>query len=213
MKRKSIFKIVLVLVLLISILVILANYRIRSSSKEFIFNDVKQVPTCRTALLLGTSKYLKSGIINYYFINRIIATHELYKAGKIKYIIISGDNSKDTYNEPLDMKNELILLGIPDSVIYLDYAGFRTFDSVIRANKIFGQDSIISVSQAFHNERTVFIARHYGIIAFGYNAKDVNAYMGFKTNFREKFARFKVFVDFMIDQQPKFLGQKIKIGS
>jgi SanA protein len=153
------------------------------------------------------------GSINQYFGNRIIATVELFKAGKIKYILVSGDNGSKGYNEPLDMKNELIQNGIPDAVIYLDYAGFRTFDSVIRANKIFGQTKIISISQKFHNERTVFIARKYNIEAFGYNAKDVDAYMGFKTNVREVFARVKVFVDIMSNKEPKFLGDKIKIGS
>jgi SanA protein len=128
---------------------------------------------------LETSKFLKNGQINLYYQNRILAAIELYKAGKIKYIIVSGDNSVANYNEPLDMKNDLVLLGVPDSLIYLDYAGFRTFDSVMRANKIFGQDKFFVISQLFHNERTVFIARHYDIEAFGYNAKDVTSYMRF----------------------------------
>jgi SanA protein len=126
-------------------------------------------------------------------------------------VIISGDNSKSTYDEPTDMKNELVKRGIPESVIFLDYAGFRTFDSVIRAQKVFSQTEFTVISQQFHNERAIVIARHYGIKAIGYNAKDVTAYNGFKTKVREKFARVKLFLDFIIGNEPKFLGKKIEI--
>lgn len=197
----------------IGILLFLANQRIRIISEPYVFSELSKVPEFNTGLLLGTSKFLKNGTINAYYQNRILAADALFKAGKIKYIIISGDNSKDNYNEPLDMKNDLLSLGMPDSVIYLDYAGFRTFDSVIRAYKIFGQKQFVSISQGFHNERTVFIARHYGIEAYGYNAKDVNAYMGFKTKIREYVARGKVFIDFLFDKQPKYLGDPVHIGT
>ncbi len=211
-KRKPWIKTLLVLTLLVIVLTIWANYRISSISKPYIYNHIENVPPTQTALLLETSKFLKNGQINLYYQNRILAAIELYKAGKIKYIIVSGDNSVANYNEPLDMKNDLVLLGVPDSLIYLDYAGFRTFDSVMRANKIFGQDKFFVISQLFHNERTVFIARHYDIEAFGYNAKDVTSYMRFRIQLREIFARAKVFLDMLVDKQPKFLGDKVKIG-
>jgi SanA protein len=211
-KRKQLIKTLLVLTPIAIVLVAWANYRISSISKPFIYNNIQHIPPKQAALLLGTSKFLKDGQINQYYQNRILAVIELYKAGKIKYIIVSGDNSVTNYNEPLDMKNDLILLGVPDSLIYLDYAGFRTFDSVIRANKIFGQDKFIVISQLFHNERTIFIARHYNIEAFGYNAKDVTSYMGFRIHLREIFARAKVFLDLLVDKQPRFLGDKVKIG-
>lgn len=211
--RNRFLRVIIVSLLLLILLITWANYRVINKSEPFIYTDINKVPFVQTGLLLGTSKLLKNGNTNQYFKHRINAAVDLYKSGKIKYLIISGDNSRPNYNEPLDMKNELMQAGIPDSVIYLDYAGFRTFDSVIRANKIFGQNKLISISQKFHNERTVFIARNYDIEAYGYNAKDVNAYMGFKTNLREIFARFKVFIDILIDKEPKFLGEKIKIGS
>jgi SanA protein len=109
------------------------------------------------------------------------------------------------------MKEELIKQGIPDSVVFLDYAGFRTFDSVIRAKEIFGQDSIIIISQQFHNERAIYIARKNNISAWGYNAKNVNSYKGFMTKIREYFARDKVFIDLLFGTKPKFLGQKITL--
>ena len=189
-----------------------ADHIIITSSTSFIKESTDNLPSLKTGLLLGTSRTLKNGKPNEYFYNRTLATVELYNASKIKYIIISGDNSEKDYNEPLDMKNELIKNGIPDSVIYLDYAGFRTFDSVIRAKEIFGQTSLIIISQKFHNQRAVYIARQYGIEAYGFNAKDVNMYSGFKTKFREYFARMKVFIDIYSGTTPKFLGDKIVIG-
>ncbi len=188
-----------------------ANYTINSFSEQYLYNGTDSIPPCKTAVLLGTSKFMRSGTKNYFFYNRITAAGTLFRSGKIRFIIISGDNSLSYYNEPADMKKELIKAGVPDSVIYLDYAGFRTFDSMIRAKEVFGQTKFIVVSQQFHNERAVFIARKYGIEAYGYNAEDVNAYSGFKTKVRELFARVKVFIDVYTNAKPKFLGEKIEV--
>lgn len=136
---------------------------------------------------------------------------DLFKAGKIDVIVISGDNSRKNYNEPMDMKEELMKQGIPEDRIYLDYAGFRTYDSVVRLEKIFGQKQFTVISQNFHNRRAIYIARHCNLEAIGYNAEDVNQYSGFKTMLREKFARVKVFVDFLIGTEPKFLGERVEI--
>ncbi len=187
------------------------NYLINDSTKSLLYSDTTLVPFNKTGVLLGTSKYVKRGRINEFWQNRIEAASALYKSGKIKYLIISGDNSKAYYDEPTEMKKELVKSGIPDSVIFRDYAGFRTFDSMIRAYKIFGQTSFTVISQEFHNQRAVFIARHYGINAIGYNAKDVSAYYAFKTKVRELLARVKLYLDLMFDKQPKFLGEKIEI--
>jgi SanA protein len=193
------------------ILTMYANQVIIEKSKAFVTDDINQLTTTKVGLLLGTSKTMKNGSENDFFFNRIDAAVQLYQSGKIKYIIVSGDNSKTYYNEPLDMKTELIKRGIPDSVIHLDYAGFRTLDSVVRAKEIFGQNSYIIISQKFHNERAVYIARRKGIQAFGYNAKEVVAYKGLKTKLREYFARDKVFLDFLFGVEPKFMGERIKI--
>ena len=189
-----------------------ANYKIDSETRPFIKNKTDELPKCKTALLLGTSKVLKHQQVNEYFYRRINATVNLYMAGKVKYIIVSGDNSTDNYNEPADMRRDLIKCGIPDSVIYMDYAGFRTFDSVVRAKEVFGQDTVIMVSQEFHNQRAIYLAQRIGLVAYGYNAEDVNSSAGIKTKFREFFARLKVFIDIYTNTQPKFLGNKIKVG-
>lgn len=188
-----------------------ANKTIEKKTQQFILKDLSSTQTFKAGLLLGTSKNLKNGIANDYFFNRIEATVELYKNGKIKYIIVSGDNGHEYYNEPEDMKQELKKQGVPDSVIFLDYAGFRTFDSVIRAKEIFGQDTLLIISQQFHNERAIYIARKNNIYAWGYNAKDVSSSKGLKTKTREYFARDKVFLDLLFGIKPKFLGQRIPL--
>jgi len=176
-----------------------------------VFSELDLVPEQKVALLLGTSKFIKSGYENLYYRYRIEACVALYQSGKIKAVLISGDNSTSDYDEPTDMKNDLIAAGIPEQKIFLDYAGFRTLDSIIRAKEIFGQQAYIIVSQKFHTERAVFIARHNQIEAIGFNAKDVTARYGFKTKVREYFARVKVLLDVIFHVQPKFLGEKIII--
>lgn len=196
----------------LSVLFILyANYTIDYEAEDNVTSDIGNLPNEKVGLLLGASKILSNGQPNPYFVNRIKATAELYHAGRIKYIIASGDNSRKNYNEPEDMKNALIELGVPADKIYEDFAGFRTLDSVVRAKEIFGQESFIVISQRFHNERAIYLAHRNGITAYGYNAKDVDKDAGFKTNLREKFARVKVFWDFFFGVEPKFGGEKIEI--
>lgn len=214
MKKKTLRKMVLFLLLFITavtLFTVYANYKIEKSTQSFVTDKIEKLPDTKVALVLGTSPNLKNGFQNYYFTYRIKAATELYKSGKVSHFILSGDHGKKNYNEPEAMKLALVKNGIPANVIYLDYAGFRTLDSMIRAKEIFGQSKFIVVSQKFHNQRAVYIAKQNGIEAFGYNAKDVNKQMGFKTNVREYFARTKVFIDNWFSVKPKFLGEKIEI--
>lgn len=188
-----------------------SNFKINAESEDYVTSELSKLPNEKTGLLLGTSKTLYNGAPNAYFFNRIFAAANLYKSGKVQNIIVSGDNSKKDYNEPEEMKNELVKAGVPADKIFEDFAGFRTLDSVIRAKEVFGQNSYIIISQRFHNERAVYLARKHGIEAFGYNAEDVNKYAGLKTNAREKLARAKVFWDFMFGVEPKFGGDKVLI--
>lgn len=202
---------ILIGAVLIFAVIVCANYAVRHTAKAFIYQNIDSIPQNKAGLLLGTSKLLRSGLPNQYFQNRIQATVDLYKAGKIEVVVISGDNSREGYNEPEDMKSELMLRGIPEDKIYLDYAGFRTLDSVVRMEKIFGQKSFTIISQKFHNQRAIYIAHAKGLQAVGYNAEDVNTYSGFKTQLREKFARVKLFLDLWTGKNPKFLGEPVII--
>jgi len=208
---KKSFYTLLILGVLSLLFTAFANYKIENSTEEFVTDKLEILPKTKVAIVLGTAPNLVSGYQNYYFTYRIEAATELYQSGKVTYFILSGDHGRKNYNEPEAMKQALIKNGVPENVIYLDYAGFRTLDSMIRAKEIFSQNEFIVVSQEFHNQRAVYIARQNGINAYGYSAKDVNKHAGLKTNIREYFARTKVFIDSFFGVQPKFLGEKIEI--
>jgi len=208
---KNILKFFLLLIVAGIVFIAWANYSIKKKSQAFVSYTIADIPRTKTALLLGTGKTLSNGQPNAYFYNRIRAAAGLYKSGKIQYIIVSGDNSQKDYNEPEDMQVALMEYGIPQERIFLDHAGFRTLDSVVRAKEIFGQTKLVIISQKFHNERAVFLAKQNGIEAFGYNAADVNKYAGFKTNLREYLAKAKAYLDLLLGVEPKFGGDKILI--
>jgi len=151
------------------------------------------------------------GGINPYYAHRIDATIALYKAGKIEFVLVSGDNGTIYYNEPTTIKKDLVEGGIPTDKIFLDYAGFRTLDSMVRAKFIFGLDSVTVISQQFHNERAIYIAEKKGLKAIGFNARGISGKQGTKVQFREYFARVKVFIDLLLNTQPRFYGDKIEI--
>ena len=187
------------------------NIYVEVISGEQTFTDVAEIPKNKVGLLLGTAKYVSGGHINLYYKYRINATVELYKSGKIKYILISGDNGSKNYNEPSTFKDDLVAAGIPEEHIFLDYAGFRTLDSVIRSKEIFQLSSFTVISQKFHNERAITIAHAKGIKAIGFNADDVSGRYGFKVKIREWLARVAMCMDLITGKQPKFLGEKITI--
>jgi SanA protein len=199
------------LLLSILLIVIVCNAKVENAAAGKTFFKAEDVPYNKVGIVLGTGKTIEGGFINPYFQYRVNAAVELWKKHKIQSIIISGDNSTTDYNEPVDFRNDLIKLGVDSNHIYLDYAGFRTFDSMIRLKKIFGQDSVTIISQQFHNERALYIAKREGIVAVGFNARDVNAKQGFKVQIREKLARVKLFVDYLAGTEPKFLGEKVRI--
>ncbi len=163
--------------------------------------------------LFEASKTLANAQPNLFFYFRIEAAAGLFRAGRVNYLIVSGDNSREGYDEPTDMRDALMAAGVPAERIYRDYAGFRTLDSVIRAREIFGQDSITIVSQRFHNERAIFIARAHGIDAVGYNAVNMPQYRGLKTKAREWLARTRTVLDvWVLGTKPKFLGPPVELG-
>ncbi len=199
------------LVLCLFLVVVYCNNRVNKAGEGKLFSAVEAVPANHVGLLLGTGKYLGSGAINPYYQYRVEAAAKLLADGKINYLVISGDNSRKAYNEPEMMRADLVAAGIDSSRIFLDYAGFRTFDSMVRLREIFSQQCVTVISQKFHNERALFIAQKEGIAAIGFNAKDVSASAGFKTQLREKLARVKVFIDYLLATEPRFLGPKVSI--
>ena len=184
------------------------------SAKDTIYSDSKKVPSKKAALLLGTAKYIARGKQNYFYTYRIRAAVKLWKEGKVKAIIVSGDNATKRYNETARMQKDLIKAGVPKRFIATDYAGFRTLDSIVRAEAIFDLEDYIIVSQKFHLERALFIAKTKGQKVIGFAAKDIaGTKAAHKMNEREYLARVKAFLDvYILHTEPKFYGKKEKVN-
>ena len=193
-------------------LIAVCDIAVRATAHGRTYDNVDDIPHNRVGLLLGTNATTPRGTHNFYYTHRINAAAELFHAGKVDYILVSGDNHSKQYDEPTMMRDSLVLHGVPAERIVLDYAGFRTLDSVVRAKEVFGQSSFTIISQEFHNARALVQARHYGIDAIAYNAHDVvHRWPWLKVQCRERLARVKLYLDLFTGKQPKFLGEKIKI--
>ncbi len=202
-----------ILIFLPFLLIFIANQIISVSSDGYIYDSIEFIPYNKVGLVLGTSHRIRDGGPNPYFFNRMEAAATLYHHGKISYIIASGDNRTRWYNEPEQMRKELKRLGIPDSVIYLDFAGLRTLDSVIRCRKVFGQNNFTIISQKFHNQRAVYIAKQHDMNVVAFNAQDIENAQRSQTRVREWFAKANVFMDQITKKQPRYTGERVIIGN
>ena len=167
-------------------------------------HKLEETPIRKVALVLGTTSKLQDGTANPYFVNRMDAAADLYKAGKIKTILVSGLGGT-YYSETRSMTNALVKRGVPKTSIRVDPKGIRTLDSVLRAHRVYKLNSFIIVSQQFHNHRALFICRKHGIDASAYEAKDVSDTKLWIWNLgREHLARVKMAMDlFFYDTKPK----------
>lgn len=202
---KKLFNIAFILLLSIVLFTAISNAWVLFITHKHIFFDPKELPDNEYALVLGTSKKMVGGNPNPYFYYRMEAAAELYKQNKVKKFILSGDNRTKYYNEPNDMKIALMNLGIPDSVITLDIAGLRTFDSVSRSKEIYGLKKVTIVTQGFHSSRAVFIGQYFDLEASAFVAKNRPLNKSFKLMIREYFARTKAVVDIGLAQYETFL--------
>ena len=174
-KANTMLWFLVILILLVLSLVIGCQIAVTLAAKGRLYSDVDEIPHREVGLLLGTSPKGRTGRPNQFYCRRIDATVALFEAGKIDRLIISGARHDSLYDEPEAMKAELLLRGVPESVITLDGEGFRTINSVMRAQEVFGADSLTVISQQFHNERTLFLAKHLGVDAIAYNAANTSS--------------------------------------
>ena len=189
--------------------VVTANVWIVASTADQVFADHKKIANNDVALVLGTSHLLTDGSPNPFFNDRMEMAALLYKEGKVRHFIVSGDNRTRYYNEPAEMKKALQKLGVPASSITLDYAGLRTLDSIVRCKEIFGQDHITIVTQDFHSYRALFISDYYGIEAIAYVPQNVPSAKPKMIQWREYLARAKAVLDlYILKTNPRHLGQK-----
>ncbi|OCG60708.1 vancomycin high temperature exclusion protein [Gilliamella sp. Nev5-1] len=186
------------------------DYWISYKTAPYIYHDENKLPYRAIGVVLGTAKYVRGGGINGFYRNRIDGAIDLYWQNKVDYLLLSGDNALLSYNEPITMKKDLIKAGIPSDSIVLDYAGFRTFDSVVRANKVFDANDFTIITQEFHCERAIFIALAHNIQAQCF-AVPAPASMKL-VRIREMFARVSAFIDlYILNKEPKYLGPVIPI--
>lgn len=191
---------------------IYANVRVEQAARDNLYEEIDNIPRNKVALLLGTNPLNKWGRPNSYFTNRINTAAELYHKGKIDFIIASGDNHTRQYDEPTAMRDSLMAHGVPESRIILDFAGFRTLDSVVRAKEIFGCDSLTIISQADHDARALYLAEANGIDAVAAVAPlRAGRWVRTRLALREWLARDKMMLDILLGKQPHFLGEKIEI--
>jgi SanA protein len=213
LNKKIFFRLYIPIFLLLIITIVFCNSKVEQFSNHKLYDDVHEIPYNKVGLVLGTCKTLNDKVtINPYWQYRLDATYQLWKNKKIDRILISGDNGWHGYNEPEDFRKAFILLGIPDSVMYCDFAGFRTHDSVIRCKKVFKQKKVTIISQKFHNKRALVIAQKYNLDAIAFNAKDVRSLNIWYDFLREKLARVKLFLDlYILQTEAHFLGEPITI--
>jgi SanA protein len=204
--RKGVL-IALTVLITCTLLVLVANVWVVNSTSDKVYSNTETLPPHEVAVVLGTSSRLGKGQPNPFFETRIKTAAELYRAGKVKYFIVSGDNRTKYYNEPEQMKQALVKSGVPDSVITLDYAGLRTLDTIVRCKEIFGQDTITIITQPFHCYRALFISKYYDMNAVAVMTDDVK--FGSRVHLREYFARARAVLDlYVFKTSPRHLGDK-----
>ena len=195
-------------------IVLYANLTAIWASRGRLFDQVSELPKTQVGLVFGTSDKLPDGRENLYFRYRIDAAVAVWNAGKVETLIVSGDNLSDPpyYNEPDKMRRALVKRGVPADRIVSDPRGLRTLDSVVRAKEVFRTDTVLLISQSFHNERAIYLAKANGIRAYGFNARDVDTQAGLKTRLREVGARVLMWLDVnFLNTRPGHLGNKINL--
>jgi SanA protein len=186
-------------------------------AQRHVYYTADAAPPAKAALVLGASRLARNYVANPFFRNRIEAAAALFKAGKVEYLIVSGNQARGGrprggYDEPADMRAALIAAGVPAERIYRDYAGFRTLDSIVRAKEIFGQQRVIVVSQPFHLARALFLARWRGLDDDGFAAADVPLRFGVRTYLREVAARGAAVIDLLRGAEPRYRGTPVALG-
>ncbi|ACX82633.1 SanA/YdcF family protein [Aggregatibacter actinomycetemcomitans] len=187
-----------------ALLLIVVDQIIGYYVRKDIYYDIDKVPNRPYGLVLGTSKYFSNNTLNLFYYNRLLAAQRLFEARKVDYLLLSGDNRTLQYNEPRTMLQDLKKMGVPQEFIYLDFAGFRTLDSVIRADQVFKAHSLTIISQKFHCERALFIAKFHNIDAICFAADYPQVYSFVRV--REFFARLQAVWDLLVEREPHFLG-------
>ena len=197
-----------------SLLTALCNGWVVWETRNYVHSTIDQLPATALGVVLGTSKNIAPHRPNLHFQTRMEATARLFAAGRIQHIIVSGAQNSRYYDEPSDMIDALVTLGIPKSAITPDRSGFRTLDSVVRVAEVFGETRYTLITDDFHINRAVFLARHHGHDAIGFSAGRVDPSFSFRSRFREIFARVKAVLDvYLFGTQPREVSEPRELTS
>lgn len=189
------------------LLVLLGNAWVVNNSEAYVYRNWAQLPENDVGLVFGTSPYTREGAANPHFRGRIDAAVELYKLGKVRHLLVSGSNPDISYNEPRKMWQALTAGGVPPEAISMDFAGLRTFDSMARAQQVFGLSRVTLITQDYHAYRAVFIGKKMHMQPVAYAAPGEESGPAFRPFLREVMARIQAILDiFLLETRPKFLG-------
>lgn len=203
-------KILLLIFFLGFIYFCLLNFNVHWQTKDLVYQNIDEVPSAQTALVLGALVY-KNEIMSVIFQDRVDTALELYQQGKVEKILVSGDHGRVNYDEVNTAKDYLLDQGVMSEDLFMDHAGFDTYDSVYRAKEIFQVESMIVVTQEFHLPRALFISKNLDVPACGLIA-DKRPYLFAKQNWlREKLANVKAWTNIVFKAKPKYLGNQIPI--
>jgi len=188
---------------------LVANTRVLVSARGRVASDAESAPHSQAAIIFGAAVY--SGTPSPILEDRLQAAVDLYKAGRVDKLLISGDHGQHDYDEVNPMRRFVLNAGVPAEDVFMDHAGFRTYDTIARAKKVFRVESAILVTQRFHLPRALFIARRIGLRATGL-AADRRLYLDRRyLAARESLARVKDFVNLWFRSEPRYLGPEIPI--
>jgi SanA protein len=181
--------------LLVLLVMFFAHTAVRNAAAGRVFTDPSELPRLDTAIVLGTSRYARGGGPNLFFEARMDAAADLIQGGHVQTLVVSGDNELPSYDEPAAMEEALVSRGVASDSILRDGGGLRTLDSVLRGRDVFRKDRFVVVSQRFHVERAVYLARANGIDAYGFAAADADGLVHVSVRLREYAARVKALLD------------------
>ena len=201
------------LALMVALAAWLAERRLEGLAEPYLKDDPAALPAIDVALVLGAAPIGPEGGPNRYFEYRLDAAAALWRAGKVKYLLVSGDRRRPDYDEPSAMRAGLIVRGVPVSAIYRDFAGVRTRDSMMRAKAVFGQQRLIVVSQGFHAARAIFLARGEGIEAWGLAARNVERAYSIFTELRRYPSALRAYYDVWFAGPGGGVGPPVAIGA
>lgn len=171
--------------------------------RDKIYTDIAELPQREYAIVLGTAKFYSKDVINEYYKYRLEAAKQLISTEKASKLLVSGDNKTPYYNEPKTMTNDLVKMGIPLKKIKQDYAGYTTLDSIVRAKLVYKLPPFTIVSQRFHCERALLIAKFRDIDAICYAAKYPDG--AYQVRLREFLARAGMILNLLIERMPETL--------